>query len=187
VSVGILFVCTGNICRSPMAERMLLARLPTGSPVAVASAGTRALAGYGMDANAARVLTEFGGNPAGHVAGRLSAQRVQAADLVLTAASLHRSEVLAVEPMALRRTFTMREFARLAAALPAPDGPPTDERLRARVADAAAQRGSADPVAPGGDEIADPYGAPLAVMRTCGRQISDVVDEILRGLGLAAA
>lgn len=183
--IAILFVCTGNICRSPMAERMLLARARRGELVTASSAGSRALVGYGMDAAAARVLSEFGGDPVGHRARQLDAPLVEQADLILTGAAGHRSYVMNLDPLAMRRTFTMREFARLAAEAPPPrPGVHAAPALRDRIIEIAGRRGQTGPVVTGGDDIADPYGATISVMQACGRQISEAVDAILRGLGL---
>ncbi|MFN2560552.1 MAG: low molecular weight phosphatase family protein, partial [Jatrophihabitans sp.] len=49
VAFAVLFVCTGNVCRSPLAERLMRARLAPGLPVAVSSAGTMGLSGYPID------------------------------------------------------------------------------------------------------------------------------------------
>lgn len=180
----ILLVCTGNICRSPLAERLLTARLRGRNSVAVASAGTAALVGWGMDGPSARALRELGGNPDGHVARRLTAEMVTGADLVLTAETAHRPVVVQFEPLAFRRTFTMREFARLGAGLPPLAPPPDDETLRARVAEVAAQRGHAEPAEPGGNDIGDPFGAPIDAARQAAAQVSAAMDGVLAALGL---
>lgn len=65
-----LFVCTANICRSPIAERLALSVWGTGSPIAVISAGTHATAGRPMAAEAADALRELGGDPEGSSPGR---------------------------------------------------------------------------------------------------------------------
>ena len=96
-----------------MAERLFLARLPHGVPVRAASAGTNGLTGYAMDAPSALVLRELGGNPDGHTARRVTPALVDSASLVLTADSGHRAALLKESPLAFRRTFTLREFARL--------------------------------------------------------------------------
>jgi protein-tyrosine phosphatase len=59
----ILFVCTGNICRSPSAER-----LATAAGASASSAGTRAVIGHPMHPESARVLRDLGGDPDGFVA-----------------------------------------------------------------------------------------------------------------------
>ncbi|MCW2496671.1 hypothetical protein [Jatrophihabitans sp.] len=184
MSFSVLIVCTGNICRSPLAERLLTARLGA-APVVVTSAGTGALVGRGVDEPSALVLRELGGDPTGHQARRLTRELANAADLILTAESSHRSTLLQAEPTLFRRTFTLREFARLGAAQPPLAPPITDSALRSRVVEVAAQRGWIEPAAPGLDEIGDPFGAGLEMARLVGGQISDAVDGVILSMGLA--
>ena len=184
MSFSVLFVCTGNICRSPLAERLLRSRLDESLPITVASAGTMGLVGYGIDAPSALALRELGVDPDGHEARRVDGALVGAADLVLTAESAHRSTVVQSDPLSFRRVFTMREFARLGAALPKLDEPVTEDDLRGRVLLVADQRGQLDPPAPGEDEIGDPFGGSPAVARATAAEISATVDGIRRALGL---
>lgn len=87
----VLVVCTGNLHRSPLAERLLAFRLaPAGGRFHVSSAGTIAENGAPMDPAAASLLTELGGDPAGAAARRLTAPLVSDAELVLGAATEHR-------------------------------------------------------------------------------------------------
>jgi protein-tyrosine phosphatase len=185
VTFAVLFVCTGNICRSPIAERLLLARLSPDAPISVSSAGTAGLVGHPMDRASAVALRELGGNPERHVARRASTKLVRAADLVLTMETAHRSVLVQADPLAFRKTFTLREFGRLGAGLPRLPEPPTDEALRARVAEVAGRRGWVEPVEAAADEIVDPYGAPLEVARQQAAQVSEAVDAALGALGLA--
>lgn len=115
IPVHVLFVCTGNICRSPTAERLLAAHAAAEGilGLSVASAGTRAVVGHPVERTAAQVLTELGGDPWGFTARQLSPEMIDDADLVLTMAAAHRAKVLAHRPAALRRTFTLREAALL--------------------------------------------------------------------------
>lgn len=184
MSFTILSVCTGNICRSPMSERLLAARTRS-APVEVVnvSAGTHGLTGYAMDPPSAQVLQELGGDPDGHSARRVRAADVEAADLVLTASTEHRATLAQLAPGAFRRIFTMREFGRLAAGLPA--APPADEQsLRQRVREIADQRGLAPVPAGRADDIADPFGAADEAARRIGLEVSAAVDLALAALGL---
>lgn len=112
----VLFVCTGNICRSPIAERLAaeyVARLGTG-PLAASSAGTRAVVGHPMHREAAAVLEELGGKSARFAARQLTTKIAANADLVLTMTRAHRDAVLELTPRQLHRTFTLSEAAQLA-------------------------------------------------------------------------
>jgi len=116
----VLIVCTGNICRSPFIERVLQARLDdrlsgSGRGIAVRSAGTGALTGSEMDAQAAAQLVAHGGDPAGFRARDLTPELIAESDLVLTATRAHRGKVALMSPKALRRVFTFRDFADLVA------------------------------------------------------------------------
>jgi protein-tyrosine-phosphatase len=189
----VLYVCTGNICRSAVAERLLRrdleARLGARSElVQVDSAGVRGLVGEPIDADSAAALTALGGDPAGFAARRLDAELVQGADLILTANRKHRANVVRLDPSAARRTFTMRELAWLAGlvdldALPASD---PRARLEAAVREVAAARGSVRPDDRHDLDVQDPYGSPPAVHR----QTTDAIaatSSVTAGLLAAAA
>lgn len=109
---SVLFVCTGNICRSPLGERLLAARLHS-SEFEVTSAGVMALVGQGMDPDAALQLHALGGDDTGFVARQITEAMIGSADLVLAATRAHRERILGERPGALRRTFTILEFADL--------------------------------------------------------------------------
>ena len=122
----VLVVCTGNICRSPLLERILQSALDDrwgSGAVSVRSAGTMGLQGSAMDERARAQLGLFGGDGAGFVARRLTPAMVAGADLVLTATREHRALVAQAHPRALRYAFTYRDFADLSAHLEETDLP----------------------------------------------------------------
>ncbi len=187
VAFTVLVICTGNICRSPLGERMLRAVVPAGADVVVTSAGTHGLTGRPIDHDSAIALRELGIEPDGHRARRLDLRLLGAADLILTATLAHRGIVLAAEPLLLTKAFTLREFGRLATLppqLPSVAGPvPTVTELRARVAAVAARRGQGEAVV--NDDIADPYGGSLKAARTAAAEIAAATTAIAAGLGFA--
>jgi len=115
----ILFVCTGNICRSPTAERLTIALAAEHgiSTLSASSAGIRAVVGHPVHPDAADVLNHLGGDASGFAARRLTPRIASDANLIVTMTYEHRDSVLALAPQCLRRTFTIAEVAHLVADL----------------------------------------------------------------------
>jgi protein-tyrosine phosphatase len=131
--IRILTVCTGNICRSPVAERLLQAGLDQVKPGAfqVRSAGTRAMVGDPIQPMSASIIETYGGTPAEFAARQLTPKILRESDLVLAMTSAHRGEVMQMDASLLRRTFTVREFARMIDVLDQRDAPAPSGDLRA--------------------------------------------------------
>lgn len=153
----ILTVCSGNICRSPLAAQLLRAQLADRPDVAVASAGTVADRDAPMDALAAAQSNRLGGDPADHRSRHLTERIVAEADLVLTAERAHRAAVVSLLPRASRRTFTVLQFARVLRDMESQDLEAVTD-LSSLVAAVAAARGMVPPPAqPADDDVEDPY------------------------------
>ncbi|MEV4812349.1 low molecular weight phosphatase family protein [Micromonospora avicenniae] len=165
----VLFVCHANLCRSPMAE-YLARKVLAGRPVTVQSVGTDAVEGLPMHPYAADIAAETGADPTDFRSHRLRAEHLADATLVLTATRRQRSVCTALAPSVLHRTFTLRQFGRLAAAAEPPEDPAGDP-LRAAVEAAALARGRLQPAAPGTDDLRDPIGGTAADFRRCAEEI----------------
>lgn len=167
-ALHVLFVCTGNICRSPTAERLAIAgaaRLQLADFTA-SSAGTRAVITHPIQRSAALVLERLGGDASNFGARQLTPKIAAEADLVLTMTRAHRETVLELAPHQLHRTFTLYEASRLAS-----------EHDAQSVADLAALR----PRLATSDltDIPDPIGQDKELFTTVGSQIADLLPPIL--------
>lgn len=183
----VLFVCTGNICRSPAAERLLRAALRhRGSGegnILVASAGTHALVGYPTDGPTAQALRQRHIDPGEHLARTLTAAEIAQADLVLGATRAHRAAAVSLHPRAVHYSYTIREFARLASSVISRPGyaPESPEAL---LADVRAARGIVRAANPADDDVADPYGRNVdahgAAVATIARGTEVIADALTR-------
>lgn len=106
---NILFVCTGNTCRSPMAEA-LFNHLCKSGDFQVRSAGIFATDGQNISDHAKKVLEEKGIS-VDHQAAKLKEEDIHWATYVLTMTENHKDAVCQVFPKAVDKTFTISEFA----------------------------------------------------------------------------
>lgn len=195
--VKILTVCTGNICRSPVAERLLQAGLDQVFPggFEVSSAGTRAMVGDPMQPLSGDIVRTFGGNPDGFVSRQLTGKILRSVDLVLTMTSGHRGEVLQLDASLLKRTFTIREFARMldvldgrAGGQPVPvetadGGDPLSANTafwRGLPARAASVRHLSLPADSAENDIIDPYRRGPEVYRQMEDELAPAIISVLR-------
>ncbi|MFP7834835.1 low molecular weight phosphatase family protein [Marisediminicola sp. LYQ134] len=180
---SVLVVCTGNICRSPVAEILLHQRLTaSGLDVAVSSAGTHALVDHPITDQSLRLLDKYGEHnfpdSLTHRARQLTAPMVQSADLVLTATRGQRHEVVAMQPRASRRAFTLTQFARLLESVDL-DAAEVDD-LPSLLTEVAAIRGMvAPPSTPEQDDIVDPFRRDQAVYDEAGHAIDAAISTIV--------
>jgi protein-tyrosine phosphatase len=172
---SVLFVCTGNICRSPVAEaiaRRELARYP-GAALRVSSAGSHALEGNPAASRMLVAASTRGADLQRHFARELTRRRVRAAGLILCMAEEHRPLVLAYDRAAARRTFVLAAFARAASQWEWLAKSP------AELVDLAAEHASR--TLPG-DDIDDPLGHPPEAYAACAERLDTLVTPVMTAL-----
>jgi RpiB/LacA/LacB family sugar-phosphate isomerase len=106
----ILFVCTGNICRSPMAEGLFRHAVKGRGDFEVVSAGVGAIEGMPPSDHAVRALRELGIDISHQRSRMLSAELVQRADYIFGMTHSHVDAIMLLYPLAAEKTFLLREF-----------------------------------------------------------------------------
>ncbi|WP_087485831.1 hypothetical protein [Brachybacterium massiliense] len=173
---GILVVCTGNICRSPLGEQLLRSRLDSVHGIEVQSAGLDAVVGAPMDSSSAQWSRRFGGDPTTAVGQQLERSQIDASSLVLTMTVGQRDELVRRFPSAMLRTFTLAEFATVLPLVVEGGGPVQAGEIPAAVRRCVQQRYRAE-LTPE-DDVVDPIGADPEVHERAARHI----DVLIRGI-----
>lgn len=184
-SFAVLLVCTGNICRSALAERLGRAYLdealgPEAGRIRLSSAGTRAAVDSAMHPDSALVLRGLGGDEAGFRATQLGDEHPARADLILTMTRDHRRDVLGREPRALSRTFTLLEAAALLDVVS--DHDVHGDGFADRARDLVKALAEARPRRPHGgqDDVPDPINRPFEAHEAAGELIAGALLPLLQ-------
>lgn len=184
----ILFVCTGNTCRSPLAEG-LGRKIAKESHLDIdfRSAGVYAVDGQSISENSATILREHGVNEP-FSSSMLSGELVDWADLILTMTRSHKRAVLSQFPQSADKTHTLKEYvednegrkqlvdterqiAELQLELSLPQEPAVSEEIYKHLEQLWKQLPDYD--------ISDPFGQSLEVYRACANEINDSLLKLL--------
>jgi protein-tyrosine phosphatase len=187
----VLVVCTGNICRSPMAEGFLRdlfeLRADQGESIEVSSAGTSAWDGSPATTEAISAAADREADISEHRARRLTAHHIQQADLILGMTTEHTAVVSRLVPPATPRTFTLKELVQLLEALPAGDASDESRASNAQRLHDNVKR--ADDLRIGGFEgnphdldVADPIGLSIDTYRAVAWELDHLCTRLVDGL-----
>ncbi|MDQ0903011.1 MULTISPECIES: low molecular weight protein arginine phosphatase [unclassified Paenibacillus] len=184
----ILFVCTGNTCRSPLAEGLLRIRVhQEGLAAEVRSAGVSAVTGGPISRNSASLLQEAGFKES---ISSLAIQEseVNWADLILTMTMGHKRTVIQRFPSAIEKTFTLKEYveddARILQAIEEREQLVTELQLKQALSQAVSVEERSrifklEHAIPDFD-ISDPYGGSIEIYRRTAEEISGSLDKLVQ-------
>ncbi len=178
--VQVLFVCTANVCRSPMGAALFDAQATrrhgsTGVSSAGVDAGRPAMPDA-VPPEVSEVMTTYGIDLRGHRPRALTEPDVHRSDLVIGMGRRHVQESVLLDPTCFARAFTLKELVRRGGQI----GPrPADEEVGRWVGRA---NGDRTRHALGGrataDDIEDPYGGPLAGYRATAAELDDLTGQL---------
>jgi protein-tyrosine phosphatase len=181
---SILVVCTGNICRSPIAEGLLrgelLRRFGDGAP-RVSSAGTAGWDGSSATAEGVEAAAELGIDISAHRARKVRGELLREADLIICMAGEHRDRLSVQLPEVAGRTFTLKELVRLLEPQPPASADASPWTMAPRIARAHAMR-QVDPTTHLDEDVADPLGQPLEAYRAIAWELEEWIARLTVGL-----
>ena len=161
----ILFVCTGNTCRSSMAEG-ILKKLLQDQDTQIKSAGTNALYGEPANEKAIIALSEMGIDITLHKAQPLNEELIKEADLILTMTHSHIDSLISQYPEGIDKTFTLKEY--LSLLLGRRGLTQQDPDFLLNIEDM---------------NIVDPFGQSIEVYRETAKELKRILERIIEVIG----
>lgn len=146
----IMFVCTGNICRSAMADAYAKKIVEENNlNIEVFSAGTYASTGEQASFNSIEVMKDYNVNLNNHTATNIADSNINQMDLILCATMSHKLFIKHYYPHLANKIFTIKEYAEMSKS-------------------------------PEDTDISDPWGYDINVYRICAAEICLCVDKIIK-------
>ncbi|MGO5149882.1 arsenate reductase/protein-tyrosine-phosphatase family protein [Bifidobacterium boum] len=176
----VMFVCTGNICRSPMGE-LLLSRYLADTSIEVSSAGTKGLPGHPIDPSSATLMSSVGIDSSAFRSRRLTRDMANATNLILCFEASQRREIVTLAPAVVRRTFVITEFAALCAYC-ADHGMVKGRTIQERLWSVAEAAPIVRPLLSPSPDIEDPHGKTFDVFCTVADETNRALRTILNSM-----
>ncbi|ASW24141.1 low molecular weight phosphatase family protein [Bifidobacterium pseudolongum subsp. globosum] len=176
----VLFVCTGNICRSPMGELMFPLFFHDDS-IVTDSAGIQGLINNSIDPSSERLMEQDGIDASAFRSKRLTPQIAMDSDLILCFTEFQRKKIVELAPRSRIRTFLLTDFADLCTYCRANNmiqGDTLEGRLDSVLMNASLVR----PMLPPAHEIDDPYRKDFPAFETTHEQIGEAFASIAAAL-----
>ncbi|TYQ14679.1 UNVERIFIED_CONTAM: protein-tyrosine phosphatase/ribose 5-phosphate isomerase B [Acetivibrio alkalicellulosi] len=152
----VLFVCTGNTCRSSMAEGIfnkMALDMDKQDDLKAFSAGVCAFDGDGANPHAIKVLNEvFGIDISSHRSAKLKDSHIENAYLILAMTKNHKNTIVSLFPQAIDKTFSLKEYV------------------------------LGDNVTKDSLDVHDPYGRPIIVYENCARDLKNIIEKLITRL-----
>ena len=179
-NMRVLFICTGNICRSPMGE-LLFRTYTQGTSLEVGSAGTHSLAGHSIDPSSKALMDAVGINSSQFRSTQLTQDIADNSDLILCFEPEQRHNIVVIAPTALPYTFTLTDFSNMCAYC-AQHNMITGVTIQERLQSVIDQSMQIRPMLPPSATIPDPYRKNFEAFRSAARATNDAIRNILRSI-----
>ena len=176
----VLFICTGNICRSPMGE-LLFRTYTQGTSLEVGSAGTHSLAGHSIDPSSKALMDAVGIDSSQFRSTQLTQDIADNSDLILCFEPEQRHNIVVIAPTALPYTFTLTDFSNMCAYC-AQHNMITGVTIQERLQSVIDQSMQIRPMLPPSATIPDPYRKNFEAFRSAARATNDAIRNILRSI-----
>ncbi|MDF2866039.1 MAG: tyrosine phosphatase [Clostridia bacterium] len=108
-----MFICTGNVCRSPMAHAYMekkIKDLKKENEYIISSCGTHAIKNQNATNNAIEVMKKYGVDLKEHMATRIEDSNIINFDLIFALTEIHKKEILKIYPSLSGKVFTLKEY-----------------------------------------------------------------------------
>lgn len=186
----VLFVCTGNICRSPMGE-LLFPRFFDGEEgLVVDSAGTQGLIDHEIDPSSGKLMAADGIDSSAFRSKRLTPQLARESDLILCFSKKQQKQIVSLAPTVGRKTSTLNDFAALCEYCAA-EGLVKGDTLQERIESVLAQSSLVRPMVGATEDIADPFRKEFDAFEDAheqiGMAIAAIADAVATPRGVHAA